>query len=91
MLTYLHAHLAAYRKGVIALTGALGQAVSLGMLHGTAQNVAQLVLAALTALGVYGVANAQPTDVGTDGEAGAVEIGLLGLLLIIILIVLILR
>lgn len=45
------------RKALIAVVGLVGQAVALGLLHGTALHVAQLVLAAGTALGVYGVPN----------------------------------
>ena len=59
-----------YRKALVALAGVLGQALTLGMLHGTAANVAQLALAALTALGVYGVSNTEPADDGGEADLG---------------------
>jgi hypothetical protein len=52
------AWLAQSRKALVALGGALGEAVALGVLHGNAQTLAVLVLAGLTAAGVYQAPNA---------------------------------
>lgn len=52
------ARLAQCRKALVALGGALGEAVALGVLHGQAQTIAVLVLAGLTAAGVYQAPNA---------------------------------
>jgi hypothetical protein len=50
--------LAEIRKGAVAVAGLAGQIVALNLLHGTAEHVAQVVLAAATALAVFGVPNA---------------------------------
>jgi hypothetical protein len=55
------ARLKEIRKALVALGGALGEALSLGVLHGTVQSVAVVVLGALTALGVYHAPNATRT------------------------------
>lgn len=49
--------LARYRKLIVALVGVVAQAVNLGLLHGTAESWATIVLAAATALGVYTAPN----------------------------------
>ena len=49
--------IAAARKAVVALAAVAGEAVTLGLLHGTAQNVALLVIAGAGALGVYAIPN----------------------------------
>lgn len=46
-----------YAKTVAAVLGVIAQAISLGLLHGRALNIAQIVLALATALGVYTVPN----------------------------------
>lgn len=50
-------NLATVRKAGVALVAVAGEALALGLLHGTAQNVAQLVIAAAAAIGVYAVPN----------------------------------
>lgn len=45
------------RKTAVAVAGLVGQLLALGLLHGTAEHVAQVVLAVATAAGVYGVTN----------------------------------
>jgi hypothetical protein len=49
--------IASVRKAAVAVGGVVGQAVALGVLHGDALHWAQIVLAALTAVGVYQVPN----------------------------------
>ena len=49
--------LAAMRKAAVAVVAVAAEALALGLLHGTAQNIAQLVIAAATAVGVYVVPN----------------------------------
>lgn len=46
-----------YRKALVAIAGVVAQAVALGVLNGTVLHWANVLLAVLTALGVYGVAN----------------------------------
>lgn len=46
-----------FRKAQVALAGVVGQVVAAGVLHGTAQAWAQIVLAVVTAAGVYAVPN----------------------------------
>jgi len=48
---------AVMRKALVAVAAAAGWAVAQGLLHGTAQTVAQLVVVAAGALGVYAVPN----------------------------------
>lgn len=50
--------IAEIRKTLVALAGLITQAVALGVLHGEALHWAQLVLAALTAAGVFLAPNA---------------------------------
>lgn len=50
--------LAEARKFAVAAVAVAGEAVALGLLHGTVQNVAQLVIAAAAAAGVYAIPNA---------------------------------
>ena len=57
-LSRLRAVAAQARKALVATAGLVGQLLALGLLHGTAEQAAQVVLAAATALGVYGVRNA---------------------------------
>jgi hypothetical protein len=45
------------RKALVAVVAVAGEAVALGLLHGTAQNVALLIIAGGGALGVYAVPN----------------------------------
>lgn len=52
--------LAEMRKALVAVIGGLAEMVSLGLLHGTAENVALVIIAAATAGGVFGVGNADP-------------------------------
>jgi hypothetical protein len=66
-----------YRKAIIGVTGALGQLVALGALHGTAQTVAQVTLAFLTALGVYQVPNVTAAPVPPDDGHSEVDTVLL--------------
>jgi hypothetical protein len=47
-----------YRKGLIAAAGLLGQLVAAGMIPAPYDKWAAVVLAALTAAGVYAVPNA---------------------------------
>jgi hypothetical protein len=49
-----------FRKAVAALAGLAAQVVAAGVLSGSAQAWAQLVLATLTAVGVYLVPNGTP-------------------------------
>jgi hypothetical protein len=49
--------LADYRKGLTALAGALADALALGLLHGTAQQWAVIVLNALTVIGIVAIRN----------------------------------
>lgn len=70
--------IAPYRKLVAALVGAAGEAAALGLLD---SKVLAVVVAFLTALGVYAAPNA---DAG-DGERGAVS--LVGAAIIVIAIV----
>lgn len=49
--------LAEARKAATAVVGAIAEAVALGVLHGTALHVAQLVIAGAVALGVFVVPN----------------------------------
>ena len=48
------------RKFLVSVVGLVAMLVASGALHGTAQNVAQAVIAVATALGVYAAPNAQP-------------------------------
>jgi len=48
---------ATMRKALVAVTAAAGWALAQGLLHGTAQTVAQLVVVVAGALGVYVVPN----------------------------------
>jgi hypothetical protein len=48
------------RKAAVAVVAVAGEALALGLLHGTAQSIAQLVIAAAGAVGVYVVPNAKP-------------------------------
>jgi len=50
--------LAEARKGLAAVAGVAAEAVALGVLHGATLNIAQLIIAAATAVGVYAVPNA---------------------------------
>jgi hypothetical protein len=50
-----------YRKALVALGGLVVQIIPALSLHGTAEKVAAIVLAALTALGVHAVPNDAPT------------------------------
>ena len=50
--------LATIRKAVVAAVAVAAELVALGVLHGTAQTVAQVVIAAAGAAGVYVVPNA---------------------------------
>ena len=52
--------LATVRKATVAAVAVIGEALVLGLLHGTAQNIAQLVIAAAGAFGVYAIRN-EPT------------------------------
>lgn len=54
------ARLAEFRKGLVSVAGLLGQLIALGVLHGTALHWAQIILAALTAIGVVAASNAPP-------------------------------
>lgn len=46
-----------YRKLIAALVGAAGEATALGLLNGTASKWSAVVVAFLTAAGVYAVPN----------------------------------
>lgn len=50
--------LAQVRKALVAVIAVAGEALALGLLHGTAQNIAQLVIAGAGAIGVYALPNA---------------------------------
>jgi hypothetical protein len=52
---------ATIRKALVAVTAAAGWALAQGLLHGTAQTVAQLVVVVAGALGVYAVPNKPAT------------------------------
>jgi hypothetical protein len=45
------------RKALVVVVAVAGQAVTLGLLHGTAQNVALLLITGAAAVGVYAVPN----------------------------------
>lgn len=49
--------LATVRKAAVAVLAVAGEALTLGLIHGTAQNITQLVIAAAAAVGVYAVPN----------------------------------
>lgn len=53
-------NLANLRKTLVAVAGLIGQVAALGLLHGSAQHIAQIVLAGLAAVGVYAVPNGKP-------------------------------
>lgn len=59
-VTQVKAKLAGARKAIVGVAGVAGQLLALGVLHGTAQHVAQVVVAVATAAGVYGVGNRRP-------------------------------
>lgn len=48
---------ATMRKALVVVVAVAGQAVTLGLLHGTAQNVALLLITGAAAVGVYAVPN----------------------------------
>lgn len=50
-------NLAELRKAAVAVVGVVTQLIALGVLHGTALHVAQAVLSAATAAGVWVVPN----------------------------------
>lgn len=72
-----------YRKALIALVGVLGQAIALGLLHGTALSVAQLTVAGLTAAGVYSVPNVQVDKDADGGQISVVELCVIAVALIL--------
>lgn len=53
----LLAKLAPYRKAVVAVVGLIAQAVALGLVPAADVKYATALVAAATALGVYGVSN----------------------------------
>ena len=61
--------LAEVRKVAVAVVGVVAQVVALGLLHGTALHWAQVVVAAATAVGVYGVPNAPKAAVVAEVAA----------------------
>ena len=52
--------IAEIRKGLAALAGIVALLVAQGVLTGTAERWAEVVLSVLTVVGVYGVPNARP-------------------------------
>jgi hypothetical protein len=52
--------LAEYRKGFTVAVGALANVVALGLIHGTAESWAIVIISAATAAGVVVVPNAKP-------------------------------
>lgn len=65
------ATLAWVRKFLVALAGAIGQCLALGLLDGSAEHWAQIILGFLTALGVLAVPNAEkPVAEAKPGAAG---------------------
>lgn len=50
-------HLARYRKLIAYVSGALAEAVTLGLLHGTALQLATVAIAAATGAGIFQVPN----------------------------------
>lgn len=56
----MRAKLAEARKAVVAVVGALAEIVSLGLLHGRALDIANVVITLATATGVYVVPNYTP-------------------------------
>ena len=48
------------RKAFVAVAAVAGWALAQGLLHGTAQTIAQLIVVVTGALGVYTVPNAKP-------------------------------
>lgn len=63
MTVNMPAALAEARKALVAVVGALGQALALGLLHGSAEHYASVAIAVATALGVHVVPNAAPAPV----------------------------
>jgi hypothetical protein len=59
-------YVAEARKFLVAVAGVAGQLVAVGLIHGQALHWTQVVLAAVTALGVYGVSNATPAAVSAN-------------------------
>lgn len=57
LLKALRAKLAPARKALVAVAGVAAQLVALGVLSGSALHYAQVVLAVLTAAGVYAAPN----------------------------------
>ena len=49
---------ATIRKAIVAAVAVAAELIALGVLHGTAQTIAQVVIAAAGAAGVYAVPNA---------------------------------
>lgn len=62
--------LAEIRKGLAALAGVAALLIAQGVLTGTAERWAEIVLSVLTVVGVYGVPNADKPVAGNGGEAG---------------------
>ena len=64
--------LATVRKALVAVVAVAGEALTLGLLHGTVQNIAQLVIAAAGAIGVYAVPNARGPSAAHPAAAAVV-------------------
>lgn len=52
--------LAEARKFLVAAAGAIGAALTLGLLHGDAEHYATIAVAVITAIGTFVVPNATP-------------------------------
>ena len=52
-------NLAEFRKGIAAVVTVIGEALTLGLLHGTAQQWATIIVGVAGAAGVIGVPNAK--------------------------------
>lgn len=51
--------LATVRKAAVAAAAVAAELITLGLVHGTAENITQVVIAAAAAVGVYAVPNAK--------------------------------
>lgn len=64
-------NLANLRKALVAVAGLVGQVAALGLLHGSAQHIVQVVLGALAAVGVYAVPNTSKPAPATPAAPAA--------------------
>jgi hypothetical protein len=81
--------LAEIRKAVVPAVGLLAQVVALGVLHGTALEVASAVLWAAAVAGVYGVPNAPKTTPAAPKDAGVTLVELLIIATLVLVVILV--